>query len=166
MPFWHVWNSLILLHCQSFSPWGATVITYSLLAYIDIVSYLGQNLRYYDVCLFRAQYREASGASRDSHCASHSCGVKRNGHAKWRNVVKKVIFKNLSACFGASGGRSFRNMAVIGCAGAAWNASPNKGWAVIYTLIPSPCLKSEVYSYPWTGIEVGWICETSCHWQL
>lgn len=101
------------------------VITCSLLAYIDDVSYLGQNFPSYDVCLFRAPHREASGASMDSHCAGHSCGVKRNGHARWKNIVKKVIFKILSVFSGASGKWSFRNKALIGCADTSWSASPS-----------------------------------------
>lgn len=57
---------MILLHYQSFSLQGVTIITYFLLACLDAVSCLGQNLPYYDVCLFRAQYREDSEASKDS----------------------------------------------------------------------------------------------------
>lgn len=52
-------------------------------------------------------------------CANHSCSVKRKEHARWRSVVKKVIFKNLSAFFSASGRRSFRNLAMMGCADTA-----------------------------------------------
>lgn len=95
------------------------VITCSLLAYIADVNYLGQNFPSYDLCLFGAAHREASGASRDSHSAGHSCSVKRNGHARWKNVVKKVIFKILSVFFGAPGRRSFRNKALIGGADTA-----------------------------------------------
>lgn len=126
-------------------------------------SYLGQNLPHYDVCLFRAQYR-ASGASRDSHCASHSCEVKRNGHSPWSNVVKKVIFKNLSAFLGASGRQSFRNMAIAGCAHTAWKWQPKRRLSHHSYFYTFPL--SEIYSYRWRGIGVGWVCETLCCWQL
>lgn len=113
----HIWNNL-WFYCIT-SHFACREPQYALLAYVD-VSYLGQNLPHYDVCLFRAQYRKASRASIDSHCASHSCGVKRDGHAQWSNVVKKVIFKNLSASLGASGRQAFRNIAIAGCAYTAW----------------------------------------------
>lgn len=116
------------------------IITCPLLACVEDVRYLRQNLPSCAVCLFRAQ-AGARGASRVTLCKSHLQWCQGKWHSSWRNVVKKVISKTLPTFFGASGRQYFRNMATTGC-GDSLECQPKQGLSSHSV----PCLKSEVSS--------------------